>query len=94
MSVCSFALGQTQAPFSCIRMHELGAFLVTKHNGVCQHIPSASGKNFSRIPAQRLEYCLSMVPFGGYVAMAGGTLKISQELQDRIDREHSFAFVP
>jgi regulator of sigma E protease len=53
-------------------VHELGHFLVAKWNGVKVHTFSIGfGKKLIRIQRGDTEYCLSAIPFGGYVAMAG-----------------------
>jgi regulator of sigma E protease len=53
-------------------VHELGHFLAAKSVGVRVHTFSIGfGKKLIRIKRGDTEYCLSMIPFGGYVAMAG-----------------------
>jgi regulator of sigma E protease len=53
-------------------VHELGHFLAAKWMGVRVHTFSIGfGKKLIRVKRGDTEYCLSMIPFGGYVAMAG-----------------------
>ncbi len=53
-------------------VHELGHFLAAKKMGVRVHTFSIGfGKKLIRVKRGDTEYCLSMIPFGGYVAMAG-----------------------
>jgi regulator of sigma E protease len=53
-------------------IHELGHFLAAKWSGVKVHTFSIGfGKKLLRFKRGDTEYCLSAVPFGGYVAMAG-----------------------
>jgi regulator of sigma E protease len=53
-------------------VHELGHFLAAKSMGVRVHTFSIGfGKKFLRVKRGDTEYCLSVIPFGGYVAMAG-----------------------
>lgn len=70
-NVGMFALGLLGLSF-LVFIHELGHFLVAKHNGVRVNTFSIGfGKKLFRIRRGGTEYCISMVPFGGYVAMAG-----------------------
>lgn len=53
-------------------VHELGHFLAAKKMGVRVHTFSIGfGKKILRFKRGETEYCLSLIPFGGYVAMAG-----------------------
>ena len=53
-------------------IHELGHFLAAKWSGVKVHTFSIGfGKKFLKFRRGDTEYCLSVIPFGGYVAMAG-----------------------
>lgn len=53
-------------------VHELGHFLAAKRMGVRVHTFSIGfGKKLIRWKRGETEYCLSAIPFGGYVAMAG-----------------------
>lgn len=53
-------------------VHELGHFLAAKWMGVRVHTFSIGfGKKLVRVKRGDTEYCLSLIPFGGYVAMAG-----------------------
>ncbi len=53
-------------------VHELGHFLAAKWMGVRVHTFSIGfGKKLVRFKRGDTEYCLSAIPFGGYVAMAG-----------------------
>jgi len=53
-------------------IHELGHFLMAKHYGVRVRAFSIGfGKKLFVWKRGETEYCLSIIPFGGYVAMAG-----------------------
>jgi regulator of sigma E protease len=53
-------------------VHELGHFLVAKRAGVRVHTFSIGfGRKLVKIKRGETEYCISAIPFGGYVAMAG-----------------------
>src|SRR5215217_4288158 len=53
-------------------VHELGHFLAAKSVGVRVHTFSIGfGKKLIKWRKGETEYCLSAIPFGGYVAMAG-----------------------
>ena len=53
-------------------VHELGHFLAAKKMGVRIHTFSIGfGKKLIRVKRGDTEYCLSLITFGGYVAMAG-----------------------
>ena len=53
-------------------IHELGHFIVARYNGVKVNVFSIGfGKKLIQFKKGDTVYCLSMIPFGGYVAMAG-----------------------
>ncbi len=53
-------------------IHELGHFVVAKRNGVrVKAFSIGFGKKLIRWQRGETEYCISLIPFGGYVAMAG-----------------------
>lgn len=53
-------------------IHELGHFIVAKRNGVCVKVFSIGfGKKLISWRRGETEYCISLIPFGGYVAMSG-----------------------
>src|SRR5580698_3063553 len=53
-------------------IHELGHFLAAKWSGVKVHTFSIGfGKKLLHFRRGDTDYCLSVIPFGGYVAMAG-----------------------
>ncbi len=53
-------------------IHELGHFLAAKWSGVKVHTFSIGfGKKLLHFRIGDTDYCLSVIPFGGYVAMAG-----------------------
>ncbi len=53
-------------------IHELGHFLVARATGVRVNVFSIGfGKKLFKIKRGNTVYCLSAIPFGGYVAMAG-----------------------
>lgn len=75
-----------------IFVHELGHFLVAKYYGVRVEVFSLGfGKKFFTYKRGDTEYCLSIVPFGGYVKMFGDdpTAEVSSE-----DRKYSFLHKP
>lgn len=66
-----FALGLVALSF-LVFIHELGHFAVAKWNKVKVNTFSIGfGKKLLRFRKGETEYCLSAIPFGGYVAMAG-----------------------
>ena len=66
-----FVLGLIGLSF-LVTIHELGHFLVAKWNNVKVNTFSIGfGKKIIRIKKGETEYCISAIPFGGYVAMAG-----------------------
>jgi len=70
-NVIMFALGLVGLSF-LVTIHELGHFLVAKWNNVKVNTFSIGfGKKLLRFRRGETEYCLSAIPFGGYVAMAG-----------------------
>ncbi len=55
-----------------IFVHELGHFLVAKYCGVRVEVFSLGfGKKFFKFKRGDTEYCISIIPFGGYVKMYG-----------------------
>ncbi len=55
-----------------IFVHELGHFLVAKYCGVRVEVFSLGfGKKFFKFKRGDTEYCISLIPFGGYVKMYG-----------------------
>ncbi len=70
-NVAIFALGLLSLSF-LVFIHELGHFLVAKWNKVkVKTFSIGFGKKLFRFKKGETEYCLSMIPFGGYVAMEG-----------------------
>jgi regulator of sigma E protease len=70
-NIIMFALGLLGLSF-LVTIHELGHFLVAKWNNVKVNTFSIGfGKKLLRFRRGETEYCLSAIPFGGYVAMAG-----------------------
>ena len=66
-----FVLGLLALSF-LVTIHELGHFLVAKWNKVKVNTFSVGfGKKLFRFKKGETEYCISAIPFGGYVAMAG-----------------------
>ena len=53
-------------------IHEFGHFIVAKWNGVrVKTFSIGFGKKLLKFRKGETEYCISLIPFGGYVAMAG-----------------------
>ena len=70
-NVAIFALGLLSLSF-LVFIHELGHFLVAKWNKVkVKTFSIGFGKKLFRYKKGETEYCLSMIPYGGYVAMEG-----------------------
>lgn len=70
-NVLMFVLGLIGLSF-LVTIHELGHFLVAKWNNVKVNTFSVGfGKKLLRFKKGETEYCISAIPFGGYVAMAG-----------------------
>lgn len=70
-NVLMFILGLLALSF-LVTIHELGHFLVAKWNNVKVNTFSIGfGKKLFRFKRGETEYCISAIPFGGYVAMAG-----------------------
>jgi len=68
-------------------IHELGHFLAAKYCGVRVLTFSIGfGKKLLRINRNGTDYCISAIPFGGYVAMAGENPE--QVRDDRADDFH------
>src|SRR5690606_29836851 len=75
-----------------IFVHELGHFLVAKYYGVRVEVFSLGfGKKFFKYKKGDTEYCLSVIPFGGYVKMYGDdpTADVPSE-----SRKYSFIHKP
>lgn len=75
-----------------IFVHELGHFLVAKHFGVRVEVFSLGfGKKIFSHKKGDTEYCLSLIPFGGYVKMFGDdpTASIPES-----EKQHSFTHKP
>ena len=73
-NVGMFALGLLGLSF-LVFIHELGHFLVAKHNGVRVNTFSIGfGKKLFRIRRGGTEYCISMVPFSGSMPSRGPRL--------------------
>ncbi|MCF0222641.1 MAG: RIP metalloprotease RseP [Fibrobacter sp.] len=70
-NILMFALGLVGLSL-LVTIHELGHFLVAKWNNVKVDTFSIGfGKKLIRFKKGETEYCISAIPFGGYVAMAG-----------------------
>lgn len=65
-------------------IHELGHFLVAKKNNVKVHTFSIGfGKKIFKWQHGETTYCISLIPFGGYVAMSGEHPGDDTEASDR-----------
>lgn len=70
-NIAMFALGLLSLSF-LVFIHELGHFLVAKWNKVkVKTFSIGFGKKLLRFKKGETEYCISLIPFGGYVAMEG-----------------------
>ncbi len=70
-NIAIFVLGLISLSF-LVFIHELGHFLVAKWNKVKVNTFSIGfGKKLLRFKKGETEYCLSLIPFGGYVSMEG-----------------------
>lgn len=70
-NVLMFVLGLVGLSF-LVTIHELGHFMVAKWNNVKVNTFSVGfGKKLLKFKKGETEYCISAIPFGGYVAMAG-----------------------
>lgn len=70
-NAAQIALGLLGLSF-LVFIHELGHFLVAKYHGVKIRVFSIGfGKKLISWKKGETEYCISVIPFGGYVAMAG-----------------------
>jgi regulator of sigma E protease len=70
-NLAMFVLGLLGLSF-LVFIHELGHFLVAKKSGVRVNTFSIGfGKKLIKIRKGETDYCISLIPFGGYVAMAG-----------------------
>ena len=69
-----------------IFVHELGHFLVAKYYGVKVEVFSLGfGKKILKFQRGETEYCVSVVPFGGYVKMYGDdpSADVPSEMRER-----------
>ena len=83
-----FVLGLLALSF-LVTIHELGHFIVAKWNKVKVNTFSVGfGKKLFRFKKGETEYCISAIPFGGYVAMAGENLEKLKE--GETPGEHDF----
>lgn len=85
-NVVMFILGLIALSF-LVTIHELGHFMVAKWNNVKVNTFSIGfGKKLIRFRRGETEYCISAIPFGGYVAMAGRTpIRFPKEIPDERD---------
>ena len=83
-----FVLGLLALSF-LVTIHELGHFIVAKWNKVRVNTFSVGfGKKLFRFKKGETEYCISAIPFGGYVAMAGENPEKIKE--GEVPGEHDF----
>ena len=86
-NVLMFVLGLIALSF-LVTIHELGHFAVAKWNNVKVNTFSIGfGKKLFRYKFGETEYCLSAIPFGGYVAMAGENPDSIEEGEKPSDRD-------
>ena len=72
-----------------IFVHELGHFLVAKRSGVTVlRFSLGFGPRLFGFKRGDTDYCLSLIPLGGYVKMLG------EEPGEEIDEEHIFIEIP
>ena len=84
--VLTFILGLLGLSF-LVFIHEFGHFLVAKKNGVrIKTFSIGFGRKLFSFKKGDTQYCISLIPFGGYVAMAGE----NPDHPDEIDEEGSF----
>lgn len=63
-------------------IHEMGHFLVAKWSGVRVEVFSIGfGKKLIKFKYGETTYCISAIPFGGYVAMSGEQLHSSEPIE-------------
>ena len=68
-----------------ILAHEFGHFLVAKLLGVgVETFSLGMGKKLVKIKKGGTTYCLSAIPFGGYVVLKGA---LSREMEEQIQKE-------
>ena len=68
-----------------ILAHEFGHFLFAKLLGVgVETFSIGMGKKLVKIKKGETTYCISAIPFGGYVALKGS---LSKEMEDHIEKE-------
>lgn len=86
-NIVMFVLGLVALSF-LVTIHELGHFLVAKWNNVKVNTFSVGfGKKLFRFKKGETEYCISAIPFGGYVAMAGENPDRIEEGAEPSDRD-------
>ena len=86
-NVLMFVLGLIALSF-LVTIHELGHFLVAKWNNVKVNTFSIGfGKKLFRFKRGETEYCISAIPFGGYVAMSGENPDSIEEGEKPSDRD-------
>lgn len=86
-NVLMFILGLLALSF-LVTIHELGHFLVAKWNNVKVNTFSIGfGKKLLRFRKGETEYCISAIPFGGYVAMSGENPDSIEEGEAPSDRD-------
>lgn len=86
-NVLMFVLGLIALSF-LVTIHELGHFAVAKWNNVKVNTFSIGfGKKLFRFKKGETEYCISAIPFGGYVAMAGENPDHIEEGVEPSDRD-------
>lgn len=86
-NVLMFVLGLIALSF-LVMIHELGHFAVAKWNNVKVNTFSIGfGKKLLRFRRGETEYCISAIPFGGYVAMSGENPDSLEEGESPSDRD-------
>ena len=70
-------------------IHEMGHFLVAKWAGVRVEVFSIGfGKKLIKFQYGETIYCISAIPFGGYVAMSGEQLHSSEPIEPDLNNDH------
>ena len=93
-NVLMFVLGLIALSF-LVTIHELGHFAVAKWNNVKVNTFSIGfGKKLFRYKLGETEYCLSAIPFGGYVAMSGENPDSIEEGEKPSDRDFMGKSIP
>ena len=73
-------------------IHEFGHFIVAKACGVqCDVFSVGFGRTVFSIKGKETEYKLGMLPFGGYVKMAGADPFTYGSDQDAVDPSRAFS---